>query len=148
MPTRREWLAAAMAALIANRAAATPVRRATMRIRKNPGCGCCDKWAEHLEKLGFDVTVEEDERLDAYRDRAGVPRQLRSCHTGEVGGYLVEGHVPGDLVRRMLDEKAEIAGLAVPGMPMGSPGMEGAVKHDYDVIAFRKNGSTFVYASR
>lgn len=144
---RRDWLVAAGLMLVAARVDARPVSD-TVKIRKNPGCGCCDKWAAHLQANGFEVTVEEDPALDAYRDRLGVPTALRSCHTGVIGDYVAEGHVPADLIRRMLDEKPAIRGLAVPGMPLGSPGMEAAVKHPYDVIAFRADGRTTVYAKR
>lgn len=150
MLNRRDWLVAALGTLMAGRASAAgaPRRRETVHVRKNPGCGCCDKWSEHLRAAGFEVTVVEDAARDAYLDRLGLPAKLRSCHTGEVGGYVAEGHVPADLIRRMLDEKPAIAGIAVPGMPLGSPGMEGAVTHRYDVIAFRRDGTTSVYASR
>lgn len=149
MPTRREWLAITLSGLVTSRLSGAPLRRETITVHKQPGCGCCDKWAEHLRGLGFEVNVSEDAALDSYRDGLGVPRALRSCHTGTVGGYVAEGHVPGDLIRRMLDEKPQIAGLAVGGMPIGSPGMEMGERTDsYDVIAFRKDGTTFVYAKR
>lgn len=150
MLDRRSWLIAAVGAVAAGGLGARRLAavRETVRVHKQPGCGCCDKWGDHLRAAGFDLTVEEDATLDAYRDRLGVPRTLRSCHTGVVGDYVVEGHVPADLIRRMLDEKPNIAGIAVPGMPLGSPGMEAGVKHAYDVIAFRPDGTTSVYASR
>ncbi len=148
MLNRREWLAAAVAAFFANGASASPVRRPTIRVRKQPGCGCCDKWADHLEENGFTVAVEEDPQLDAYRNRLGIPSRLWSCHTGVIDGYAVEGHVPADLIQRMIEQKPAIVGIAVPGMPMGSPGMEGPVKQVYDVIAFRKDATTFLYARR
>lgn len=144
---RRQWLAAAFGTLFVSRAAASPVRQ-TVAVRKQPGCGCCDKWVTHLEAAGFEATVVEDPALDAFRDRLGVPRALRSCHTGVVGDYVVEGHVPADLVRKMVDEKPDITGIAVAGMPIGSPGMEGPRPQSYNVTAFRRDGSTYIYARR
>lgn len=144
---RREWLVAAGLMLVARRADARVLREA-VKVRKNPGCGCCDDWARHLTAAGFEVSVVEDPALDAYRDEIGVPRALRSCHTGVVGDYVFEGHVPADLMQRVLAEKPAVRGLAVPGMPLGSPGMEGPTKQPYDVIAFRADGRTTVYAKR
>jgi len=117
-------------------------------VYKSPTCGCCGKWIEHMEKAGFSVDVENRQDLRPIKAELGVPRRMQSCHTAEVGGYLVEGHVPVDLVQRMLDEKPDIKGLAVPGMPMGSPGMEGPSKDDYDVFAIDKNGRAKVFARR
>jgi hypothetical protein len=148
MLNRRDWIVAALSMLFARSASGASVRKDTVKVRKNPGCGCCDKWAEHLEAAGFLVDIVEDPNLDAYRDRLGVPAQLRSCHTGVVGGYVAEGHVPGDLIRKMLNEKPPIVGIAVAGMPQGSPGMETGRTQKYDVTAFKKDGTSFVYASR
>ena len=117
-------------------------------VYKSPTCGCCGKWIEHMEKAGFKVDVENRQNLSAIKAELGVPRRMQSCHTAMVGGYLVEGHVPPDLVQRMLDEKPDIKGLAVPGMPMGSPGMEGPRKDEYDVLAIGADGRTKVYAQR
>lgn len=150
MLDRREWLAATLGALVAGFTGSRggAATRQTIRVHKNPGCGCCDKWAEHVRAAGFEVVVEEDPALDEFRNRLGVPAGLRSCHTGLLGDYVVEGHVPADLIRRMVDEKPAIAGIAVPGMPMGSPGMEGPSSQRYQVLAFRKDGRTSVYATR
>jgi hypothetical protein len=117
-------------------------------VYKSPTCGCCGKWIEHMEEAGFRVDVQDRGDLSPIKAEHGVPRRLQSCHTAKVGGYLVEGHVPADLVQRMLDEKPDIRGLAVPGMPMGSPGMEGPYKDAYDVLAIGKDGRTKVYARR
>jgi hypothetical protein len=117
-------------------------------VYKSPTCGCCGKWIDHMEQAGFVVDVKNRGNLGPIKAEYGVPRHLQSCHTAEVGGYLVEGHVPPDLIQRMLDEKPDIRGLAVPGMPMGSPGMEGPYKDEYDVLAIGKDGRTKVYARR
>ena len=100
-------------------------------VYKSPTCGCCGKWVKHMEDAGFSVDVEDRRDLTPIKAELGVPGRMQSCHTAKVGDYIVEGHVPADLVRRMLDEKPDIKGLAVPGMPMGSPGMEvaGAALH-------------------
>lgn len=121
---------------------------ADIMVYKSPTCGCCGKWIEHMEKAGFSVDVENRQDLRPIKAELGVPRSLQSCHTAVVGGYLVEGHVPPDLVQRMLDEKPDIKGLAVPGMPMGSPGMEGPRKDEYDVLSIGVDGQTKVYARR
>ncbi|MGH7444279.1 MAG: DUF411 domain-containing protein [Longimicrobiales bacterium] len=152
MPTRRDWLAAASAAValavLSPRAALARATRPLLRVRKNPGCGCCDNWVAHMKELGFDATVVEDPDLHEYKRKLGVPRELVSCHTAEVDGYVIEGHVPGDLVQRIIREKPAITGLGVGGMPMGSPGMDGGRKDPYDVVAFKKDGSMMVYAHR
>ena len=118
-------------------------------VVKDPGCGCCSKWIEHLEKAGFRTTVTESREIDAFKDSKGVPKSARSCHTGTVGGYVIEGHVPAADVRRLLKERPNVAGLAVPGMPSGSPGMEdpSGRTSPYDVLAFDKAGKTTVFAS-
>jgi hypothetical protein len=101
-----------------------------------------------MEKNGFRPRVHDVNDVSPYKRKYGVPAALESCHTAVVGGYALEGHVPADLVRQILTQKPNIAGLAVPGMPMGSPGMEGPRKDNYDVIAFDKTGKTSVFAKR
>lgn len=115
---------------------------------KDPNCGCCGKWAEHMRASGFDVKeVPTAKMLEVKRD-AGVPQALGSCHTAKVGGYIVEGHVPAADVRRLLSEKPKVVGIAAPGMPQGSPGMEGPYPADrYDVLSFDREGGTAVFAS-
>jgi hypothetical protein len=111
-------------------------------VTKGPGCECCDGWAKHLRENGFTVSVAESTEQNAFKARLGVPADLRTCHTGQLASYLLEGHVPASAVRRLLRQKpAGIAGLAVPGMPIGSPGMEveGAQPEEYSVIAFGKS---------
>jgi hypothetical protein len=118
-------------------------------VYKDPSCGCCSKWVEHMRANGFAVEAHDTSGVDGVKNQAGVPQAARSCHTGLVGGYAIEGHVPAEAVRRLLREHpADVAGLAVPGMVTGSPGMEGPDPQHYDVIAFTKNGQTRVYASR
>jgi hypothetical protein len=121
----------------------------TVAVVKDPGCGCCTKWVAHLEEAGFKATVTESPEIDALKDRKGVPRSARSCHTATVGGYVIEGHVPAADIKRLLKERPGVVGLAVPGMPAGSPGMEvpGGRVAPYDVIAFDKTGKTRVFAS-
>lgn len=118
-------------------------------VYKDPSCGCCKKWVEHMQQNGFRVEAHDTSGVDGIKDQAGVPQATRSCHTGLVGGYAIEGHVPADVVRRLLREHpADVAGLAVPGMVTGSPGMEGPYPEHYDVIAFTKDGRTSVYEKR
>lgn len=111
-------------------------------VHKTPWCGCCAGWAQHLKYNGFDVTIEEAEDLDPIKRLMGVPPHLQSCHTAVVEGYVIEGHVPAQAIERLLAERPALTGLAVPGMPMGSPGMEGATSEAYDVIAFGPAGET------
>jgi hypothetical protein len=117
-------------------------------VYKSPTCGCCGKWVEHMRANGFDVTVNDMPDVTPIKDKQRVPTALRSCHTAIVGNYAIEGHVPADVVKKLLKEKPNAAGLAVPGMPMGSPGMEGASKEAYNVVLFDKSGRTSVYATR
>ena len=113
-----------------------------------PTCGCCGKWVQHLEAAKFIVKRTVTPELDAVPARRRVPETLRSCHTAVVGKYLVEGHVPVDLVERLLKERPAIAGIAVPGMPIGSPGMEGPNPQPYSIVAFRADGTTYEFARR
>ncbi len=119
-----------------------------MIVYKSPTCGCCSKWVTHAEKEGFTVKAHDVEDVVEIKKEHGVPIQLRSCHTTLVDGYVIEGHVPADVVKKLLEEKPDIAGLAVPGMPIGSPGMEGPNPVAYDIVAFTPDGETSVYASR
>src|SRR5262245_26550507 len=109
-------------------------------VHKDPACGCCTGWVAHLQKAGLATQVIETRSLDAVRKRLGVPDDLAACHTAEVAGYVVEGHVPAPAVQRLLQEKPRATGLAVPGMPVGSPGMEGGTPERYDVILFGPDG--------
>jgi hypothetical protein len=121
-----------------------------MVIYKDPNCGCCTEWVKHVQAAGFDTTVRDTTDMNSVKASLGVPAALHSCHTVKVGAYVLEGHVPADLVVRLLQEKkSDVRGLAVPGMPVGSPGMEmGGRKDKYDVVLFDKAGKTRVFASR
>lgn len=119
-----------------------------IKVYKTPTCGCCKAWVGHLEEAGFKVEVVDMPDLSAVKTKYGVKPELQACHTAVVGNYTIEGHVPADLIVKMLNEKPAIAGLAVPGMPSGSPGMEGGMKESYDVLSFDKTGHTSVYAHR
>ncbi len=107
-------------------------------VNKDPNCGCCGAWVDHLRKAGFAVEIIETSSLQAVKLRLGVPAELASCHTAQVGGYVIEGHVPAPAILRLISEKPEGKGLAVPGMPIGSPGMEmeGSDPDIYDVVLF------------
>ena len=120
-----------------------------LTVYKSPSCGCCKNWVTHMQGAGFAVKVIDMDDLTAVKKNAGVPQKLQSCHTALVGAYVVEGHVPADLVKKMLAQKPQITGLAVPGMVTGSPGMEmGDSKDPYDVIAFDRAGKTTIFAKR
>jgi len=123
--------------------------RRRITVYKSPDCECCKKWVELVRPLGWIVDVKNEEDMDKVKNRARVPRALRSCHTAVVGRYVFEGHVPIDLVKTFM-ERPRFAGLAVPGMPIGSPGMEvpGQPADRYQVIGFYPDGRTFVYATR
>lgn len=117
-------------------------------VYKSPTCGCCQAWIEHLEENGFSVETHDTHDMTSVKNQLGVPQRLRSCHTAIAGNYLIEGHVPADLISRALTEKPMVKGLAVPGMPMGSPGMEGPRKDDYSIISFTEHGELSIYAER
>ncbi|HEX6631872.1 MAG TPA: DUF411 domain-containing protein [Gemmatimonadaceae bacterium] len=129
-------------------AAATLASAQRVTVYKSPTCGCCRNWVDHLRQNGFDVVAIDTNDLAAVKTTHGIGRDVESCHTAIVDGYVIEGHVPADLIARLLTERPAIAGLAVPGMPMGSPGMEGPTTEPYDVLALQKDGRTTVYAHR
>lgn len=114
-------------------------------VTKDPSCGCCDGWVAHIEAAGFPVWVVESADMDSLKQRLGVPAELASCHTAEVGGYVVEGHVPAVAIRRLLAERPDAKGLAVPGMPGGSPGMDfpGVDPEPYEAFLFGPTARTF-----
>jgi hypothetical protein len=119
----------------------------TITVYKDPGCGCCKSWIEHLIKNGYRVDAKDTPDMAEVKRTLGVPDRLSACHTGVVNGYLIEGHVPAADIARLLKEKPKVTGLAVPGMPMGSPGMEGPRAQHYQVLSFDKSGKTKIFAS-
>jgi hypothetical protein len=139
------WVAPRLVQAQAATAVATPVE-----IWKDPSCGCCKDWMDHMEANGFSFTVHNTGN-NAVRAQLGLPQKLGSCHTALVGGYLIEGHVPASDVRTLLQQKPKALGLAVPGMPVGSPGMDGPVyenrRDPYDVLLVAHGGSTRVFKS-
>lgn len=116
-------------------------------VYKTPGCSCCREWIVHLEKNGFAVVANDVPGTEPYRERFGVPRSLASCHTGVIDGYAIEGHVPAEEIKRLIAEKPKARGLSVPGMPVGSPGMEvrGERRDAFDVVLFDDAGGKQVY---
>ncbi|ANQ86112.1 DUF411 domain-containing protein [Azoarcus olearius] len=138
-----------LVALLAGAGVAVPVLAAgeAVTMYKDPNCGCCGKWAEHMRSHGFSVKEIATPRMGEVKREAGVPQVLGSCHTAKVGGYVVEGHVPAADVKRMLADKPQILGISAPGMPQGSPGMEGPYPADrYDVVSFDRDGKQAVFA--
>jgi hypothetical protein len=118
----------------------------TVLVYKTPACGCCNGWIEHLEAAGFTVDARNVSDIMSVKRDGGVPVQMSSCHTAIVDGYVVEGHVPADQMKRLLAERPDVAGIAVPGMPVGSPGMEGAGAKPYQVLSFTHDGQAAVFA--
>ena len=118
----------------------------SITVYKSPTCGCCTKWVSHLQKNGFEVEAINRQDMNEIKTGAGIPRQLASCHTAKIGGYVIEGHVPAGDIKRLLKERPDVSGLTVPGMPMGSPGMEGHRQDKYDVLTFTESGETRIYS--
>ncbi|MDP3760503.1 MAG: DUF411 domain-containing protein [Ramlibacter sp.] len=117
-------------------------------VWKNPDCGCCREWVAHLRKNGFEVVTHDVKDTAPIRQKLGLPGKFGSCHTASLGNYVIEGHVPAQELRRLLREKPNAHGLAVPGMPVGSPGMEmGSTRDAYDVLLVLKDGNSRVYQS-
>ena len=120
-------------------------------VFKSATCGCCAKWVDHMKQAGFRMTVTDmpKESLDNVKTKHKIPAAVHSCHTAVVDGYVIEGHVPASEVKRLLKEKTKVAGIAVPGMPLGSPGMEvsGVTPQPYDVVSFDAQGQTRVFAT-
>lgn len=114
-----------------------------MVVFRDENCGCCGDWVEHIRAAGFEVEVRLHPSMNRKKTELGIPPEVRSCHTAEIGGYLVEGHVPADEIRRLLATRPDARGLAVPRMPVGSPGMEveGVAPDRYDVLLFQEQGS-------
>lgn len=122
-------------------------KKPTITVYKDAGCGCCKSWIAHLVKHGYRVDAKDTPDMTEVKRALGVPDGLSACHTAVVNGYLIEGHVPAADIARLLKDKPKVAGLAVPGMPMGSPGMEGPRTQHYQVLSFDKTGKTKIFAS-
>lgn len=147
---RRALLAALAVLPLAGWATPPAKGKVMVEVWKDPSCGCCKDWVSHLEANGFAVKVNETGN-NAMRAKLGIPQKLGSCHTALVGGYAVEGHVPAADIRKLLKDKPEAIGLAVPGMPVGSPGMDGAIygkrRDPYDVLLVLASGEARVFSS-
>ena len=150
MPNRRDFVISAVGLMLAGLSVERLTARAPERITvyKSKTCGCCTKWVEHLQASGFAPLVHDEESMDAIKDRLGVPKDLRSCHTALAGKYLIEGHVPAGDIQKLLAQRPKIAGLAVPGMLPGTPGMaqSQAEEGNFTVLAFHPDGSTYPFA--
>ena len=146
--TRRAWLAGTAMLVLASSTMVAYAAPATMQVWKDPNCGCCKDWIAHLEKSGFATTAIEQGN-SAARARLGMPQKFGSCHTALIQGYVIEGHVPAADIQRLLKDKPEALGLSVPGMPIGSPGMDGAAyggrRDAYQVLLIQRDGSTTVF---
>lgn len=152
-PLRRRFVGALLFGAVAGTAGAADALKSgapLVRVWKSPTCGCCSDWILHLEANGFEV-VSYDEGNAAARERLGMPVRFGSCHTAEVGGYAIEGHVPAREIHRLLEERPDAIGLAVPAMPRGSPGMDGpaygGVRDPYDVLLIGRDGEARVFQS-
>jgi hypothetical protein len=153
--TRRAWIGSTFASALflvgvaARRSAlGAGVAPAGILVYASPDCQCCRAWIKHLEANGFVPAAQFVNDVAPIKRKRGVPEKVWSCHTAIVGDYTVEGHVPADLIHKMLDKRLTIAGLAAPGMPNGAPGMEGPTKDRYEVISFTRAGRTEVFATR
>lgn len=145
MIDRRTMLGLVLSALPAA-ACAKPAKAAQLTIYKSPYCGCCGAWVEHVRANGFDPVVRDMEDVTPIAAKAGVPDEARSCHTALIDGYFVEGHVPASDIRKLLRERPNARGIAVPGMPIGSPGMEqGGQRDPYDTLLITGNGSSKIF---
>ena len=134
-----------LATLIPRLALAESAGLESITVYKSPTCGCCSKWVRHLQDNGFAVEAIDRNDMNAVKLKSGIPRQLSSCHTAIIDGYVIEGHVPAVDIRRLLKDRPAVAGLTVPRMPMGSPGMEGPRHDNYDVLTFTSSGDTTVF---
>lgn len=143
IPTLSQALLVGLFTSVAWAGPTTPV----IDVYKSPTCGCCTKWIDHLKANGFAVRSHDTADVAQHKQRLGIPAEYGSCHTAQIGGYVIEGHVPARDIKRLLKEKPQARGLTVPGMPVGSPGMEqGGHKDAYDVILLDKRGAPRVYS--
>jgi len=144
VPDRARSVIAAV--VLAMASGACPAGGAEVTVYKDPNCGCCGKWAEHLRDNGFAVHEVPTRDMGRIKQQAGVPRALGSCHTAVVEGYVIEGHVPAGDVKRLLQERPSVIGLSAPGMPQGSPGMEGPYPPErYQVMSFDEKGAIEIF---
>ncbi len=144
---RRNLLATGISVLASPSLSAWAATYPPIKAYRNPGCGCCEKWAAQLKQAGFVITMEDDEDLAGRKKRLGVPADLSGCHTAIIGDYVIEGHVPPKDILKFLAERPASLGLSVPGMPVGSPGMEiDGMKDAYGVIQFSRDGTRRVYS--
>jgi hypothetical protein len=149
MLTRRHFLVASAAALVARRNLFAETAPTAITVYKDASCDCCARWVKHLSANGFAVSAHDVANVDEIKRTMQVPTELQSCHTAVVNKYVIEGHVPADVIKKLLAEKPAVRGLAAPGMPMGSPGMEMGGKADhYDIIAFATGKPSRVFARR
>lgn len=145
---RRNLLATAISVLALPSMNAGAATYPPIKAYRNPGCGCCEKWAAQLKQAGFDITMEDDPNLEARRTAAGVPADIAGCHTAFMGDFIIEGHVPVEDIKRFLAEKPDARGLSVKGMPAESPGMEnGGQPEVFKVLAFKGDGTWIEFAS-
>ena len=142
------YIFSSLSGILNSNTSSIPYSNADIIVYKSETCGCCNDWIDHLEDNNFIVETFNREDMNLVKlQLGGVPSNLQSCHTAKIGDYIVEGHVHADQITRMLKEKPDIKGLSVPGMPMGSPGMEGYRNDAYNVLAFNDDDSFTVYAS-
>ncbi|WP_009634455.1 DUF411 domain-containing protein [Synechocystis sp. PCC 7509] len=140
------WIAIAFIVLLATTSSAQAANLPEAIMYRDPACTCCGSWMKHLQSQGFSVKNVPVADIFAFKHEQGVTDDLASCHTAIIDGYVVEGHVPGDDIKRLLAQKPDITGIAVPGMPVGTPGMEmGSKKDSYAVVSFDKQGQTKVF---
>ena len=149
--SRREWLlaAASLFAVVAvpsigSASRRTPKLAVKLAMKRNPGCGCCVGWADHMRAAGFEIEMVDHPKLNEFKAGLGVPTELYGCHTSEGEGYVFEGHIPAPVIQRFLRERPAAKGIAVAGMPAGSPGMESSNPEAYDVVAWDGN-KTWVF---
>lgn len=145
LPNCSNWLPTIALAILGSCLPVVAASAAEATVYKDPQCGCCAKWVEHLKGAGFKVTVHDVANIDEIKKQQGIPTEFGSCHTAVIDGYKVEGHVPVSVIQRLLKERPKIDGIAVPGMPMGSPGMEGPRRVEYDVMTFGGSEGPKVY---
>jgi hypothetical protein len=143
---RRNILVAIASLVVVARSSHSQSSGPLVTVYKDATCGCCGKWVEHLKANGFTVKVQEVSDTSPYERQYRVPRSMVSCHTAVVNGYTIEGHVPAADIKRLLSERPKVVGLAVPGMPAGTPGMEAAHSDAYSVFAFDESSHSSVYA--